>query len=127
MPISRIRSHYFLFIILTIGIGLLSRTSIIPTLIYPYLGDVIYGLLFYLIIGFLFPKWSMLQVVLTSIIMCFAIEFSQLCQADWLNKLRSYRLGGLILGYTFVWSDLICYTLGGFLGYWIEIKFWQKK
>jgi hypothetical protein len=35
-----------------------------------------------------------------------------LVQTDWLNTIRSVKLGGLILGYTFLWSDMLCYLVG---------------
>ncbi|MEO8610423.1 MAG: DUF2809 domain-containing protein [Chloroflexota bacterium] len=40
------------------------------------------------------------------------IEFSELYQADWINAIRAYKLGGLILGYTFLPSDLLMYLCG---------------
>ena len=42
----------------------------------------------------------------------YAIEFSQLYQADWINQIRQMRLGGLVLGFSFLPSDLVAYTIG---------------
>lgn len=120
---QRNRLYYLLFIFLTIGLGLLSRTRFVPDWLYPYLGDILYALMFFFIIGFLFPKLSTLRVVLVSIGFCFLIELSQLYQADWINTLRSYRLGGLVLGYGFLWSDLVSYTFGGVVGGLLEYGF----
>lgn len=117
---QRNRLHYLLFIFLTIGLGLLSRTAFIPDWIYPYLGDMLYALMFFFIVGFLFPRTSTLKVTLISIGFCFLIELSQLYQADWINAIRSYRLGGLVLGYGFLWSDLVSYTVGGVIGGLLE-------
>ncbi|MCY7330065.1 MAG: DUF2809 domain-containing protein [Saprospiraceae bacterium] len=39
----------------------------------------------------------------------------QLYHAPWMDGLRVTRLGGLILGFGCLWSDLGCYTLGAFL------------
>ncbi|HNV69644.1 MAG TPA: DUF2809 domain-containing protein, partial [Candidatus Ozemobacteraceae bacterium] len=44
--------------------------------------------------------------------LCFLIELSQLCQADWLNAIRQTRLGAIVLGFGFLWSDLACYICG---------------
>ncbi len=117
---KRNRVHYTFYILITIAIGLFSRSSWIPELIYPYLGDVLYALMFYFIIGWLFPRMEIYKVALYSIAFCFLIEISQLCQADWLNNIRAYQLGSLILGKGFLWSDLLCYMLGGGLGALIE-------
>jgi hypothetical protein len=43
---------------------------------------------------------------------CLLVEVSQLSSADWLVGLRSTRLGALVLGRGFVWSDLLCYAAG---------------
>ena len=72
-------------------------------------------------IGFLFSKMAAAKVMLAALVFSFAIEFSQLYQADWINVLRHTTLGGLILGYGFLWSDLVCYTVGILIGVGIEI------
>ena len=46
---------------------------------------------------------------------CYAIEGSQLCHAPWIDTIRHTRLGALVLGYGFLWSDIICYTVGAAL------------
>ncbi|MEQ8703946.1 MAG: DUF2809 domain-containing protein [Phaeodactylibacter sp.] len=120
MAIKRNRILYLFFIICTIGLGLASRARFIPELIYPYLGDVFYALMIFWIIGFLFPKMSSKRVTLISILTCFLIEFSQLYHAEWMNEIRSTRLGGLILGFGFLWRDLVSYTVGGMIGYGLE-------
>jgi len=123
MPVNRNRRRYFFLVLATIGIGLASRSRFVPELIYPYLGDVLYALMIYFLIGFLFPRISALQVVLISILICFAIEISQLYQADWILEIRRTKLGGLILGFGFLWRDLICYLIGGMAGFGLERLF----
>ena len=120
MTLKRNRILYLVLIIFTIGIGLMSRASFIPKSVLPYLGDILYTLMFYFILGFLFPEMSKAKVAVISIGLCFLIEISQFYQADWINEIRSYKLGGLILGFGFRWSDLVCYTLGGLWGYALE-------
>lgn len=97
-------------------IGLLSRSSYAPLMGRAYFGDFLYALLFFFIVGFVFPRQPTFKVAVISIFACFLIEVGQLCQADWLNTIRSYRLGGLILGHGFLWSDLVSYTFGGLTG-----------
>jgi Protein of unknown function (DUF2809) len=48
------------------------------------------------------------------------IEISQLYHAPWIDSIRQTTLGGLILGYDFVASDLTCYALGIGLGVLFE-------
>jgi glycopeptide antibiotics resistance protein len=67
-------------------------------------------------IGFLFVKMSTGKVMAAALLLSYAIEFSQLYQADWINALRHTTLGGLVLGFGFLWSDLVCYTAGVLAG-----------
>ena len=126
MPIPRNRIQYFFLIIGTIGLGLASRSGFIPSLVYPYLGDVLYAVMIYFIIGFLLPKASSFNVAVLCILVCFSIELSQLYQAVWITDIRGTRLGGLILGFGFLWSDLICYLVGTLVGVELEYVFPKK-
>jgi hypothetical protein len=36
----------------------------------------------------------------------------RLYHASWIDSLRDTTFGGLVLGFEFVWSDLVCYTVG---------------
>jgi hypothetical protein len=118
---KRRRSIYIFLVITTIVIGLLSSADFIPTLIYPYLGDVLYALMVFFLLGLLFPSMHSIKLTLLAIIICFLVEVSQLYQADWINAIRNTLLGGLLLGYGFLWSDLISYLIGGLLGFSIEL------
>ena len=88
----------------------------LPAFIAEYSGDVLYASMFYILFGFCFPKWPIWKVALFTLISCYSIEFLQLYKPHWLQIIRHNRLGGLILGFDFVWSDLICYTVGAILG-----------
>ena len=125
--VSRNRKIYFVLIILTIILGLGSRIAIIPVFIYPYLGDYFYTIMYFFIIGFLFPNMKILKVTLISIGLCYVIEIFQLYQADWINNIRSTTLGRLTLGSGFLWSDLISYALGGMTGFLLETKYYLSK
>jgi len=50
-----------------------------------------------------------------------AVELSQLYHAPWIDPIRRTTLGGLVLGFGFLWSDLACYAAGGGLGVLIEM------
>ena len=94
--------------------GLASRkfSYLLPSFIADYSGDTLWALMVYFLIRFIFIEYSVLQVAVISISFAFLIEFSQLYQAGWINAIRDTRIGGLVLGYGFLWSDLICYTAG---------------
>lgn len=79
------------------------------------------ALMVYLGLGFLFSKSKIRYVAVGAIIFSYGIELSQLYQGQWINAIRGTTLGGLILGYGFLFSDLICYTLGIVIGVIFEI------
>ena len=126
MMIKRNRTLYAILIIATIGFGLVSRADFIPKLIYPFFGDILYSLMIFFIIGFIFTDFSSLKIALISIGICYIIELSQFYEANWIVEIRNNKLGGLLLGYGFLWSDLISYLVGGALGFSIEYFILKK-
>ena len=46
-----------------------------------------------------------------------ADELLQLYHAPWIESIRQTRIGGLILGFGFLWSDIICYAVGIVIAY----------
>jgi hypothetical protein len=69
-----------------------------------------------MIFRFLFIYRSIKWVAIASLLFCYAIEFSQLYKAPWINDLRHTLFGRLVLGETFLWGDLLCYTIGVGIG-----------
>lgn len=123
---ERSRKKSAFLVALTILLGLFSRTRFIPEIIFPYLGDTLYALMIFFIVGFIFPKMDSWKTAFLSFSICSLIECSQLLDLDWLNQIRSYKLGGLILGYGFLWSDILAYGCGGIVGYLFERFFLMK-
>ena len=113
----RSRGTYLILIFFTIIIGLLSRHF---TGIPLFIGDVLWALMVYFLFRFLFLSTRIRFVVTASLLFCYAIEFSQLYKAPWIENLRHTFLGHLILGSTFMWTDLICYTAGIIFGLLID-------
>lgn len=105
----RIRLIYALFVLIVIALGLLSRkTAMIPLIV----GDILYAVMMFLIIGFLFIRLSFRHIALISLSICYLIEFGQLYTAPWIDKIRNTTLGALVLGRGFLWSDMAAYTIG---------------
>lgn len=109
-------------IVLVIAIGLSTRKypEVFPIWIVKYLGDILWALMVFLGIGLIFNKASTKYVTLGALTFSFLIEFSQLYHAPWIENLRHTGIGGLILGYGFLWSDLICYAAGILIGVLFE-------
>lgn len=62
-----------------------------------------------------------------SLSFCFVIEFSQLYHAEWIDQIRDTSLGGLVLGYGFLWSDIEAYTIRIAACAAIELLVWESK
>lgn len=118
MKIKRKRALYGVLIITVILLGISTRKypSIFPTWLAKYSGDTLWALMVYLGIGFIFNKWSIKLTAASALAFSFLIEISQLNHSPWLDSIRHTTLGGLVLGYGFLWSDLICYTVGIAIG-----------
>ena len=114
----RNRILYLILTIITIIIlGLLSRkVQGLPQIISSYSGDALWALMVFFLFSFLFNKKSTIFILVISIIFSYGIEISQLYHAPWIDSIRATTLGGLILGFGFLWSDLICYTVGIVIG-----------
>jgi hypothetical protein len=111
------RLTYIISALLVIVAGLLSRSiAVIPL----WVGDVLWALMIYLLVRALFINIPLKQAVLISLLFCFCIEFSQLYQAAWINRIRQTLPGRLILGQGFLWGDLLAYMVGIAMGYGIS-------
>lgn len=113
---------YFVLALLTIALGLFSRSNLIdfPHWVTLYLGDFLWALMVFWLVCFLRPNANNKHLAIIALTFAFAIEFSQLYQGQWLNDIRHTRLGGLVLGFGFKWSDLIAYTFAVMLGAYLN-------
>lgn len=118
----RNRLLYLILTIIVIILGLLSRKiENLPEIISLYSGDILWALMVFLIISFIFNKKSTIFTISWAIIFSYSIEISQLYHEPWIDAMRNTTLGGLILGFGFLWSDLVCYTIGILIGIVIDI------
>ena len=118
---QRSRISCAVFVALMIFAGLASRSSLpLPDWFQKYGGDTLWSMMMYGIFAWLFPKAKANAVFLGTLLFSFAIECSQLLQYDWLNALRATPLRYL-LGQGFVWSDLVCYSIGCMLAFLLDM------
>ncbi|MGJ8656256.1 MAG: DUF2809 domain-containing protein [Akkermansiaceae bacterium] len=123
----RNRPTYLALVIVTITLGLFTRSSFLPEFlkggfIATYAGDALWASMVYFITCVIFHKSSPLKIAIIALTFSYAIEISQLYQADWINQIRYTRLGALILGRGFLWSDFLCYTIGVQLAYFVDSR-----
>lgn len=129
MSYNRSRKKYVFYIIIVIIAGLASRRfrPLLTDWLAAYSGDVLWGLMVFLMVGFILNKKSSLTVGAGAFTAAALVELSQLYHAPWIDSIRSYKLGGLILGYGFLWSDLLCYAAGILLGVLMEMSAVRKN
>ena len=85
-----------------------------------YAGDTLWALALFLLLGLVMPGASTARLAAIALTLSATVEVSQLYHAPWIDAIRRTKLGGLVLGFGFLWSDLICYAAGVALGAAIE-------
>ncbi len=103
-----------------LGLASRSGSSLIPFILKEYAGDALWAVAAYLMVAFLFPQFSTGKIAIIAGLFSLTIEVSQLYHAPWIDYIRRLRLGGLVLGFGFLWSDLVCYAVGISIGALLE-------
>jgi hypothetical protein len=121
--LNRVRYLYVIAMAAVIATGLWWRSAYNPAspFWYKYGGDTLWALLMFLGFRCVLIRASILRVTLVSLTFCFAVEYSQLYHAPWIDSIRATRLGTLALGSTFNAPDLIAYAIGVACGSVIEM------
>jgi hypothetical protein len=120
---------YLFLILLTLTVGLVSRKF--PQLFHPflaeYLGDTMWALLVFWLFRIIFFQKNTLSIAVMALSFSFLIEISQFYHAPWIDNIRSTTIGALVLGHSFLWSDILCYTAGIALGVLIDLLLIKRK
>ncbi|TKH44324.1 DUF2809 domain-containing protein [Paenibacillus terrae] len=108
------RAMYLAAVLIAILLGLGSRTfsSGLPEFVANHFGDALWACMVYFGLRMLWVDRRVSVALWGSLLFCFAIEFSQMYQAPWINSIRATTLGGLVLGKGFLTADLVRYTAG---------------
>jgi hypothetical protein len=130
MKPARNRIVYLISVAIVMVLGLSSRkyAGYLPEYINTYLGDALWAVMIYLFAALLLKNRKPSLIALLSLSFCYLNEISQLYHAPWIDAIRNTRLGGLVLGFGFLWSDIIAYTMG--IGVILAIEsvyFWSKE
>ncbi|MEN9610708.1 MAG: hypothetical protein RLZZ628_1522 [Bacteroidota bacterium] len=113
---------YFFATLFTLFLGYESR-QYYPTngtFIHDYVGDAIWAAMIYFGFRMMMPQTIYRKSIIYAMIFCFSIEFLQLYHAPWIEAIRHTQLGGLILGFEFLWSDLVSYIIGILVAFIID-------
>lgn len=91
-----------------------------PNFFTVYYPDTAWTMAVYCGFGLLFDRGVKLNFP-AALVFSYLIEISQLFSTPFLNAARANVIGGLILGYGFLWSDIICYTVGALICLSLEL------
>lgn len=113
---------YLVMVIIVMLLGLSARhfSGYLPRVINLYLGDALWALMIFFLFGILCRGKETRWIATLALLFSFGIEISQLYHSQWIDALRQTTLGGLVLGYTFLWRDLVSYSLGISIGFLVE-------
>jgi hypothetical protein len=112
--VRRSRVVYAALTAATIVLGLVSRRfgTVLPDAVRLYAGDALWAAAVYFAAATIWPRARTIHLAIGALAFSFVIEAGQLYHAPWIDGVRSTRLGALLLGYGFLWSDLVCYAVG---------------
>ena len=114
----RTRFVYLIGATVVVIAGLASRRyrGQLPVLLAEYAGDTLWALMLFLLVSTLLPGRPIKTRAAASLALAFLVEISQLYRAPWIDSIRQTTLGGLVLGFGFLWTDLVCYSVGTVTG-----------
>lgn len=112
---------YVPLMLLLVAIGLPTRTApaYLPHWYNTYAGDFLWAMLIFFLWCVVFG-FETRRAFLVALATTYLIEISQLFHPPWLEQLRSIKIFALILGFGFLWSDILAYALGISLGALID-------
>jgi len=116
------RLIYFAAGLATMLVGLGSRKlrDDLPPVLAEYAGDTLWAMMLFWLVSTLIAGRPLMMRGAISLALTFMVELSQLYHAPWIDSIRQTTLGGLVLGFGFLWTDLVCYTLGVAIGASLE-------
>ena len=118
-----LRVSYLLIFIFCTWLAITTRThkEWFHPIIVQYGGDTIWAGMFLFLLRVFFIKTKLWKLALITFAAGVADETLQLYHAPWIESIRHTRIGGLMLGYGFLWSDIVCYAVGVIIAYLIIV------
>ena len=97
------------------GVASRNYPDYIPQFLSQYGGDVMWAFAMFFFLSIFFPGRSALSRTIITLTIALVVEIMQLYHAPWIDAVRNTTIGGLILGFGFHWSDVLCYFTGAVL------------
>ena len=98
--------------LVVVAAGLASRHPMAPSAVRAWAGDVLYAVMAWCLVGVVAPGASAGARAIAALVFCGSVEVSQLVGWAPLDAVRAHRVGALVLGRGFLWSDIALYAVG---------------
>lgn len=116
------------FAAMALGLGSRAFADRLPVFVAEHVGDALWACMIYFGFRACFAHRKISFALWCSLAFCFAIEFSQLYQADWINQIRDTTPGALVLGKGFLAADLVRYSAGIAVSSLLDVAWpWRKR
>ena len=110
--------YLLLFVFCTwLAISTRTHSNWFPAIVVKYGGDTIWAGMFLFFLRIFFSRMPLWKLALICFALGVATETLQLYHAPWIEAIRQTRIGGLMLGFGFLWSDIVCYAVGIVIAY----------
>ena len=123
------RLLYLVCAVVVMVFGLASRRygTYLPVFVADYAGDTLWALMVFLGVSVVAPGARVSHRGAIALALAYAVEGSQLYHAPWIDAVRRTTLGGLVLGFGFVWTDFVCYAAGVLIGVVVDYTVGFRK
>lgn len=105
------KSNYFIIAVFIFIIEVIIALYVNDSFIRPFLGDVlVVGLIYCAVMAA--TSYRVLPVAVGTLIFSYLVEIAQYLQIIDILGLRDYAWARIIIGTSFSWWDMLCYTIG---------------
>ena len=108
--------------LLAAAFGLATRTPVVSDwpIIGTYGGDAAWTMAACGGFRAILPGRSSVVISAAGLAASFLVEASQTVSVEWLDDFRETRIGALLLGRSFLWSDLVAYSVGATISWVLD-------
>jgi len=87
----------------------------------PYGGDILVVILMYYFVK-AFVETKAIYIIVPVVLFAYLIEIGQYFNLVEVLNLQNSKIMRIVIGSSFSWGDMICYTIGGVICYFIDKK-----
>lgn len=117
----RFDKNSFIVAVIIFFIEVLIAKFVDDSFIRPYGGDILVVILIYYFVKS-FIQIKPLYLAIAVVLFAYAVEIGQYFKLVEVLGLQDYKIMRIIIGTSFAWGDIICYTVGGIICYMIDRK-----